>query len=68
VVGYDDAHPPEFMDPPLTTVRQPIERLAQATVPLLQRLMFNRRVDTSELLFDPDLIIRRSTGPAPSRS
>jgi hypothetical protein len=30
--------------------------------------MFNRRVDTSELLFDPDLIIRRSTGPAPSRS
>jgi hypothetical protein len=42
--------------------------LAQATAPLLQRLMFNRRVDTSELLFDPDLIIRRSTGPAPSRS
>jgi hypothetical protein len=29
--------------------------LAQATAPLLQRLMFNRRVDTSELLFDPDL-------------
>ena len=42
--------------------------LAQATAPLLQRLMFNRRVDTSELLFDPDLIIRRSTGPVPSRS
>jgi LacI family transcriptional regulator, repressor for deo operon, udp, cdd, tsx, nupC, and nupG len=68
VVGYDDAHPLEFVDPPLTTVRQPIERLAEATVPLLQRLTYGQRVDASELLFDPDLIIRGSTGPAPSGS
>ena len=39
VVGYDDAFPLEFMDPPLTTVRQPIERLAQALVPVVTRLV-----------------------------
>ena len=35
VVGYDDAFPLEFMNPPLTTVRQPIDRLAQAIVPVV---------------------------------
>jgi LacI family repressor for deo operon, udp, cdd, tsx, nupC, and nupG len=63
VVGYDDALPLEFFDPPLTSVRQPTDRLAQAVVPVLTRLVQGRPVDTSELLFDPDLIIRGSTAP-----
>ncbi|TDD71217.1 LacI family DNA-binding transcriptional regulator [Jiangella aurantiaca] len=65
VVGYDDAFPLEFLDPPLTTVRQPMERLAQAVVPVLTRLVQGRPVDTSELLFDPELIVRGSTAPPP---
>ncbi|WP_049570637.1 LacI family DNA-binding transcriptional regulator [Streptomyces sp. SBT349] len=65
VVGYDDAFPLEFLDPPLTTVRQPIERLAQAVVPVLTRLVQGRPVDTGELLFDPELIVRGSTAPRP---
>lgn len=63
VVGYDDAYPLEFMDPPLTTVRQPIERLAQAVVPVLTRLVQGRPVDVGELMFDPELIVRGSTAP-----
>jgi LacI family repressor for deo operon, udp, cdd, tsx, nupC, and nupG len=65
IVGYDDAHPLEFMDPPLTTVRQPIERLAQAVVPLLSRLINGRAVENVELLFEPELVQRASTAPAP---
>jgi DNA-binding LacI/PurR family transcriptional regulator len=65
VIGYDDVHPLEFTDPPLTTVRQPIDRLAAASVRMLQRLIQRRQADAQELLFDPDLIIRGSTGPPP---
>ncbi|MGP3971785.1 LacI family DNA-binding transcriptional regulator [Streptomyces sp. 6N223] len=65
VVGYDDAYPLEFFDPPLTSVRQPIERLAQAVVPVLTRLVQGRPVDAGELLFDPELIVRGSTAPPP---
>ncbi|WP_204249317.1 LacI family DNA-binding transcriptional regulator [Frondihabitans sp. PAMC 28766] len=61
VVGYDDAHPLEFTDPPLTTVRQPIERLAQAVVPILTRLIAGRPVQKLELLFEPELVQRAST-------
>lgn len=61
VIGYDDAFPLEFMDPPLTTVRQPIDRLAQALVPVVTRLVQGRPVDAGELLFDPELVVRGST-------
>lgn len=63
VVGYNDAFPLEFMDPPLTTVRQPVDRLAQAIVPVLARLVQGRPVVEGELLFDPELVVRGSTAP-----
>jgi DNA-binding LacI/PurR family transcriptional regulator len=61
VVGYDDAYPFEFVDPPLTTVRQPIDRLAKAVAPILSRLVHGERMADGELLFDPELIPRSST-------
>lgn len=61
VVGYDDALPLEFTDPPLTTVRQPLDRLAQAAVSLLTRLIKQQAPARGELLFEPELIIRSST-------
>ena len=67
VVGYDDSFPLEFMDPPLTTVRQPIDRLAQALVPVMTRLVQGRPVVPGELLFDPELVIRGSTAPLRER-
>jgi LacI family transcriptional regulator, repressor for deo operon, udp, cdd, tsx, nupC, and nupG len=63
VMGYDDALPLEYMDPPLTTVRQPIGRLAAAVAPVMVALIRRRRVDETELLFAPQLIVRASTAP-----
>ena len=63
IVGYDDAYPFEFVDPPLTTVRQPIDRLAKAVAPILSRLVQGERMADGELLFDPELILRASTTP-----
>ncbi|MER6094814.1 LacI family DNA-binding transcriptional regulator [Streptomyces sp. NPDC001728] len=65
VVGYDGSMITEFVDPPLTTVRQPADRLALEVGRSVLALVTNRDVPTGELLFDPELVIRASTGPAP---
>ncbi|MFJ9680527.1 LacI family DNA-binding transcriptional regulator [Streptomyces sp. NPDC101194] len=65
VIGYDGAMITEFVDPPLTTVRQPADRLALEVGRSVLALVSNRDVPTGELLFDPELVIRASTAPAP---
>lgn len=65
VVGYDGSAITEFTDPPLTTVRQPADRLALEVGRSVLALVSNRDVPTGELLFDPELVIRATTGPAP---
>ncbi|MFJ9430506.1 LacI family DNA-binding transcriptional regulator [Streptomyces sp. NPDC101490] len=64
VVGYDGTSVTEFTDPALTTVRQPADRLALEVGRSVLALVSNRDVPTGELLFDPELVIRASTGPA----
>ena len=54
------------IDPPLTTVRQPIEAMGRAAVDLLAREIGGSRVPHDELLFEPELVVRGSTGPAPA--
>ncbi|MFE7583398.1 LacI family DNA-binding transcriptional regulator [Streptomyces gardneri] len=66
VVGYDGSTVTEFTDPALTTVRQPADRLALEVGRSVLALVSNREVPTGELLFDPELVIRASTGPAAS--
>jgi DNA-binding LacI/PurR family transcriptional regulator len=54
-------------DPPLTTVRQPIEALGRAAVALLMNQIEGATVTADELLFEPELVVRGSTGPAVAR-
>ncbi|MER5928850.1 LacI family DNA-binding transcriptional regulator [Streptomyces sp. NPDC002054] len=68
VVGYDGSAITEFTDPPLTTVRQPADRLALEVGRSVLALVGNRDVPTGELLFDPELVIRSTTGPPPDRA
>ena len=49
-------------DPPLTTVRQPIESMGKAAVALLVNQIENTDVYPEELLFEPELVVRGSTG------
>ncbi|KUJ67416.1 MalR repressor protein [Streptomyces albus subsp. albus] len=65
VVGYDGSSITEFTDPALTTVRQPADRLALEVGRSVLALVSNREVPTGELLFNPELVIRASSGPAP---
>lgn len=65
VVGFDDSPLMAYTDPALTTVRQPVRPMCEAAVSALLRAMDGTRLDPTEVLFHPDLIIRRSTAPAP---
>ncbi|HEU5384726.1 MAG TPA: LacI family DNA-binding transcriptional regulator [Streptosporangiaceae bacterium] len=62
VVGYDDSAFMNCTDPPLTTVRQPIEAMGKAAVALLVSQIENAAVYPEELLFEPELVVRGSTG------
>jgi DNA-binding LacI/PurR family transcriptional regulator len=68
VVGYDDSGWLNCTDPPLTTVRQPIESMGKAAVALLVNQMETVVAHPEELLFEPELVVRGSTGPAPVRA
>ncbi|MFD6178582.1 LacI family DNA-binding transcriptional regulator [Isoptericola sp. NPDC060282] len=65
VVGYDDSYMLDFTDPPLTTVRQPVETLAENCVRTLVTMIQNRTVRATESFVDPELRLRGSTGPVP---
>src|SRR6185295_7722222 len=66
VVGYDDSAFMNCTEPPLTTVRQPIEPMGRAAIDLLVGLIAGSKVTQDELLFEPELVVRGSTGPAPT--
>ncbi|WP_436527397.1 LacI family DNA-binding transcriptional regulator [Actinoplanes sp. HUAS TT8] len=65
VVGFDDSAFMTCTDPPLTTVRQPIETMGQSAVDILVSQIEEAGVLHDELLFEPELVVRGSTGPAP---
>ncbi|MFS1301312.1 LacI family DNA-binding transcriptional regulator [Streptosporangium longisporum] len=65
VIGYDDSPLMNRTDPPLTTVRQPIEAMGRAAVELLVAQIDAAARPGGELLFDPELVVRASTAPPP---
>jgi LacI family transcriptional regulator, repressor for deo operon, udp, cdd, tsx, nupC, and nupG len=66
VIGYDDSAWLNSTDPPLTTVRQPIQSMGSSAVALLVNQMETVIAHPEELLFEPELVVRGSTGPAPN--
>lgn len=65
VTGFDDAGPNAYMEPPLTSVQQPFERMADAIVRLLTEAVADPAKAPTALRFRPELVVRGSTGVAP---
>ena len=61
VVGFDDSALMNATDPPLTTVRQPIEPMGRMIIELLVSQIKGTAVATDEYLFEPELVVRGST-------
>ena len=65
VIGYDDVPPAVAVDPELTTVRQPIERLGHLAVEvLIQRLERDEpeAASVQRIVLPTELVIRKSCG------
>ncbi|MEU6992068.1 LacI family DNA-binding transcriptional regulator [Streptomyces sp. NPDC046465] len=60
VVGFDDSSVALTCRPPLTTVRQPVERMTAAMAGLLLEHVQGTRTEPTSLIFEPDLVVRDS--------
>jgi DNA-binding LacI/PurR family transcriptional regulator len=69
VTGYDDSPEMSTISPSLTTVRQPVGKICQSVVngvlAMMNRPKLAERRDS--LLFEPELVVRESTGPCTPR-
>jgi DNA-binding LacI/PurR family transcriptional regulator len=65
VIGYDDSAFMHCTDPPLTTVRQPIEAIGRAAVEILIGQIEGSDVSPGELFFEPEIVARGSTAAVP---
>ncbi|GGT25665.1 hypothetical protein GCM10014713_18350 [Streptomyces purpureus] len=65
VVGFDDSPLIAFTDPPLTTIRQPVQAMGQAAVRALLEEIGGTPAPHSEFVFLPELVVRGSTASGP---
>lgn len=64
VVGFDDVFIAKVMEPPLTTVRQPVEQMCELVVEkLLRTLEAKEPIEDAHVELRPELIVRASTAP-----
>jgi LacI family transcriptional regulator len=65
VVGFDDIASAMYQTPSLTTVRQPLHRMGEAAAQLLLQRIQNPTATYAEITtFEPELMVRESTGAA----
>lgn len=68
IVGFDDSAVAACAGPPLTTLRQPVAAISAAAVRLLFEELSGAGTPRQEFLFQPELIVRSSTGPMRRRA
>lgn len=62
VIGHDDVPLAQYLDPALTTIRQPMEAISQAVIEMLHPIMLGETVTKRHQLLPPQLVIRQSCG------
>jgi len=60
VIGYDDIPLTSFFDPPLTTVRQPMDQFGQIGTEMLVLAIKNPKLSPQIIRLEPELIIRET--------
>jgi DNA-binding LacI/PurR family transcriptional regulator len=66
VMGFDDRTFAEWLEPALTTMRQPLAKLGAEAFHVLEQLMQGDRTRRArKRLYPPELVVRLSTAPAP---
>jgi LacI family transcriptional regulator len=65
VVGFDDTQIARLSSPALTTVRQPLQEMGKVALRTAIRLAADGEVDSHHVELATQLVVRRSTAPAP---
>lgn len=60
IVGFDDIEVASQLDPPLTTVRQPLYQMGEEAAKLLFALLNDEKSDPQKIFLDTQLVIRES--------
>jgi DNA-binding LacI/PurR family transcriptional regulator len=68
VVGFDDIQNAAYINPALTTVRQPLLKMGELAARTLLDRIEGRSKYVSKITVEPELVIRKSTAPPSSRS
>ncbi|RME63587.1 MAG: LacI family transcriptional regulator, partial [Caldilineae bacterium] len=63
ITGFDDIPLAEYTHPPLTTVHQPAHQLGSQLAHMLIRIINNEPVEPKQVIVQPPLVVRASTGP-----
>jgi LacI family repressor for deo operon, udp, cdd, tsx, nupC, and nupG len=63
VVGFDDIRFARYVDPPLTTVAQPMRQIGEGTVRLLPEILRGRDTPPESVTLPHTLVVRSSTAP-----
>ncbi len=66
IAGFDDIPEASTATPPLTTVRQPIYGIGYRLVDMLVELMRHASIANTQVLLQPELVIRASSGRLPT--
>lgn len=61
VTGYDNVPLSEFLFPPLTTVKQPVQQAGEQVIELLLQQINDEPIEQKGVLLEPELIIRQSS-------
>jgi DNA-binding LacI/PurR family transcriptional regulator len=67
VVGFDDIQSAAFLNPPLTTVRQPLQEMGTIAARTLLDRIEDRVEYVPEISVEPEFVVRKSTAPLGSR-
>ncbi|HLU71816.1 MAG TPA: LacI family DNA-binding transcriptional regulator [Nonomuraea sp.] len=67
VVGFDDVGHATMCDPPLTTVRQPVEEMAAEAVRLLGQIKAGDPRPAQRIAIAPSIVVRQTSRPAAGR-
>ena len=65
ITGFDDILLAEYANPPLTTVHQPAQQLGEMVVQMLFKVINREAVDKKQIIIEPEIVVRQSSGPCP---
>jgi LacI family transcriptional regulator len=63
LVGYDDILYAQYLEVPLTTVRQPTQQIGEVAAEVLLKRIANRTTPPERVILKPELIVRASSSP-----